>query len=140
MNTCTDQTVTNSFRVTLISAFQGQEVPWGDHFCNNEWAHYDTCVPVNYVNQSDITGMSPHIPVVEFTNETDSIEKKVSVSQQYYDRVILQRYEKASTKSYGLGEMGNINWILFANLAGSWVVIFFTLVKVRSIVRRNLQL
>ncbi|GAV06178.1 hypothetical protein RvY_16205 [Ramazzottius varieornatus] len=117
------------FWVTLISAFKGEDVPWGDHFCHNEWAHYETCVPVNYVNQTDISVMSPYVPVLEFFNGTEIKEKKYSVSQQYYDRVILQKYKKGDTKSYGLGDMGDVNWILLANLAGSWVVIFFTLVK-----------
>ena len=74
---------------------------------------------------------APNEPeILIFTNETYSDDKKVSSAQQYYDRVILMKFDKQGDEKYDLSHMGAINWILLLNLGASWVIIFFALMKV----------
>jgi hypothetical protein len=112
----------------LIAAFKGEEVPWAGHFCDSEWAHKATCISV----QKPSGNISTEIPVLGFFgNDTVDEVVRVSSAQQYYDRVIIMKYDKNGTERYNLAKIGGVNWILLANLAGSWLLVFCALVKVR---------
>lgn len=112
----------------MIAACKGEGVPWGGDFCNTEWAHKATCRNLERPTE-DVD--SDVVPVVTFNNETDGVAW-TSSAQQYYDRVILKRYDQGTLVRHDLGVMGGVNWILMANLAASWVIVFFALVKVTT--------
>ncbi|XP_055338461.1 sodium- and chloride-dependent glycine transporter 2-like [Paramacrobiotus metropolitanus] len=116
------------FWTTLIAACQGQPVPWSGDFCTTDWAHRDTCLVLKEAEKLNAS----EIEVVTFdTNEAHDF-KRYSSAQQYFDRVILMRYDQGGDEStkYGLkSTMGSVNWILTANLAGCWVLVFLSLVK-----------
>ncbi|XP_055329331.1 sodium- and chloride-dependent glycine transporter 1-like isoform X2 [Paramacrobiotus metropolitanus] len=120
------------FWSTLIAACKGEPVPWAT-FCDNEWAHKPTCIhPGKGENAAEhaltITGY--HIPVVMFTNLTSAMSSKmVSSSQQYFDRYVLMKYDKATNSAHSLSNLGAINTEMLGCLAATWVIVFLSLVK-----------
>ncbi|XP_055346051.1 sodium- and chloride-dependent glycine transporter 2-like [Paramacrobiotus metropolitanus] len=116
------------FWTTLAAACQGRPVPWSGDFCTSPWANEDSCIVLQKAPEINATD----IPVVSFdTNEARSF-KRFSSAQQYFDRVILMRYEQGGNESTKFGlktSMGGINWFLTANLAGVSLLVFLSLVK-----------
>lgn len=114
---------------TLVSAFQGEPVPWSN-FCDNEWAHKDSCIrPVVLNEYSDRN----YVPLVSFENLESVNSQKIlpaSASQQYFDRYVLMRFDQQGEISHGLGNMGKINLPLLGCLAVTWLVVFLSVVKV----------
>ncbi|OQV19159.1 Sodium- and chloride-dependent glycine transporter 2 [Hypsibius exemplaris] len=55
--------------------------------------------------------------------------KGFSAAQQYFDRVVLNKYEKGTMNRFSLSNMGGVNGALLGCLAGSWLIVFLSLVK-----------
>ncbi|OQV23103.1 Sodium- and chloride-dependent glycine transporter 2 [Hypsibius exemplaris] len=113
------------FWTTLFAACLGDPVPWAGQFCDSEWAHKPSCISVHIPSNEIEQGY----PLLIFTNETLDATPKVTSAQQYYDRVILMKFDKGGDTKYDLSSMGRINWLLMLNFLLSWVIMFFTLVK-----------
>lgn len=118
------------FWTTIIAACSNRAVPWAD-FCDNEWSHKPSCI----VPLSSVVDRTEelNLPVVEFVRAESASSGRIpisSASQQYFDRVVLMRYDKGGVISHSINNMGTVNWELLGCLAGTWVVIFLSLVKV----------
>ncbi|GAU98844.1 hypothetical protein RvY_09933 [Ramazzottius varieornatus] len=113
------------FWATLVAACQGKAVPW-ENFCENDWAYNKTCFSTStYVERPNYT----FVPVVNFDNNETESERKVSSAQQYYDRFVMMKYEKASPNIFTITNLGDVNLLMLASLAGCWLVIYVSLVK-----------
>ncbi|OQV19160.1 Sodium- and chloride-dependent glycine transporter 2 [Hypsibius exemplaris] len=117
------------FWATLIAAFKGEDVPWAN-FCQSEWAHTPSCITPKNLGRQDGSELATVIPTVIFTNmSTDSNLRRESGAQQYFDRAVLMKYDQGQTYKYNLNNMGSVNLPLLACVAGSWLIVFISLVK-----------
>ncbi|OQV19158.1 Sodium- and chloride-dependent glycine transporter 2 [Hypsibius exemplaris] len=112
------------FWTTLIAAIKSEPVPWAD-FCNHEYAFKESCVSFSAADEKEI----PTLPVVVFTNVSTDGFKPQSAAQQYFDRVVLNKYKKATLERYTLSNMGDVNLGMLGCLAGSWLLVCLSLLK-----------
>lgn len=101
---------------TFVAVFTGAPVPWGDHFCDSKWALNDTCVRTQ---DSAVPGQSSilHSKICPGQNASSSAE-------QYLERFVQYRYDESDPCTrLGIGEMGKVNWELYAALFAAWLVV-----------------
>lgn len=107
---------------TFIAVFTGQPVPWGDQFCDSEWALADTCV------RTEDSSAAGQTQVLE--SKTCPGVNASSSAEQYLERFVQWRYHQDDPcDRLGIAEMGEVNWELYACLAAAWLVVALCLSK-----------